>query len=177
MQKKTALSSSGLGRVVLSHQTGVRFPVALPNKSPSIFAFFSGNQAFSRGFFYAFCSVLKVKKNGSFTRRMKRKKLPVFKTEEQERAFWAKESPLDYFDLSKAHKAVFPNLKPTLKSISIRLPIDIIENLKVLANKQDVPYQSLAKIYLGRQIQLEKHPTRSLHHSAHQRQKAKSNLV
>jgi hypothetical protein len=51
---------------------------------------------------------------------MKKKKLPVFKTEEQERVFWAMESPLDYFDLSKDQKAVFPNLKPTLKSISIR---------------------------------------------------------
>jgi len=52
---------------------------------------------------------------------MNKKKLPVFKTEEQEREFWAKESPLDYFDLSKARQTVFPNLKPTLKSISIRL--------------------------------------------------------
>lgn len=104
---------------------------------------------------------------------MKKKKLPVFKTEEQEREFWAKESPLDYFDFAKARKAVFPNLKPTLKSISIRLPIDIIENLKVLANKQDVPYQSLAKIYLGRQIQLEKHPARSPRRRTNLSQKAK----
>jgi len=92
---------------------------------------------------------------------MKTKKIPAFKSEDDERAFWAKHSPLDYFPASKAKKAVFPNLKPTLKSISIRLPIDLLENLKVLANKQDVPYQSLAKIYLGRQIQLEKHPDRS----------------
>jgi predicted DNA binding CopG/RHH family protein len=107
---------------------------------------------------------------------MKKKKMPVFKTEEQEREFWAKESPLDYFDLSRAEKAVFPNLKPTLKSISIRLPVDIIENLKVLANKQDVPYQSLAKIYLGRQIQLEKHPKRNLRRSASHAQKVKIGL-
>jgi predicted DNA binding CopG/RHH family protein len=92
---------------------------------------------------------------------IKTKKIPDFKSEDDERVFWANHSPLDYFPASEAKRAVFPNLKPTLKSISIRLPIDLLENLKVLANKQDVPYQSLAKIYLGRQIQLEKHPDRS----------------
>jgi predicted DNA binding CopG/RHH family protein len=106
----------------------------------------------------------------------KAKKVPNFQNEDEERAFWANHSPLDYFDVSKAQKAIFPNLKPTLKSISIRLPIDLLENLKVLANKQDVPYQSLAKIYLGRQILLEKHPVRSLHRSYSYRHKAKTAL-
>lgn len=109
-------------------------------------------------------------------RLTKAKKLPNFKTEDEERAFWANHSPLDYFDVSKAQKAVFPNLKPTLKSISIRLPIDLLENLKVLANKQDVPYQSLAKIFLGRQVQLEKYPTRSFHRRTSYRQKVKADL-
>jgi predicted DNA binding CopG/RHH family protein len=86
----------------------------------------------------------------------KRKKLPQFKTEDEERSFWASHSPLDFFDLSKARTARFPDLKPTLKSISIRLPLDVLENLKILANRQDIPYQSLAKIYLNRQIRLEK---------------------
>jgi predicted DNA binding CopG/RHH family protein len=81
-----------------------------------------------------------------------KKRPPKFKNEDQERAFWAKHSPLDYFDPSTARGASFPNLKPSLKSISIRLPESMLESLKRLANKQDVPYQSLAKIYLAREI-------------------------
>jgi predicted DNA binding CopG/RHH family protein len=104
------------------------------------------------------------------------KKIPDFKSEDEERAFWANHSPLDYFPASMAKKGVFPNLKPTLKSISIRLPMDLLENLKVLANKQDVPYQSLAKIYLGRQIQLEKHPTSSSFRRIANRQRAHTAL-
>jgi predicted DNA binding CopG/RHH family protein len=100
-------------------------------------------------------------------------KVPKFSSEDQERDFWARHSPLDYFNTSKARKAIFPNLKPTLKSISIRLPVDIIENLKVLANKQDIPYQSLAKIYLGKQIQIEKRLTQTIHRSHSIREKAK----
>ena len=80
----------------------------------------------------------------------------VVKTEDQEREFWATHSPLDYFDVSKAKKATFPNLKPTLKSISIRLPEDMVDELKVLANKRDVPYQSLAKLYLSWGIRSER---------------------
>jgi predicted DNA binding CopG/RHH family protein len=86
----------------------------------------------------------------------KRKKIPVFTTEDEEQSFWASHSPLDYFDVSKARTARFPDLKPTLKSISLRLPLNVLENLKILANRQDVPYQSLAKIFLSRQIRMEK---------------------
>jgi hypothetical protein len=81
---------------------------------------------------------------------------PAFKTEDEERAFWATHSPLDYFDISKAKRATFPNLRPTLKSISIRLPGDMVDELKVLANKRDVPYQSLAKLYLSWGIRSER---------------------
>jgi predicted DNA binding CopG/RHH family protein len=84
------------------------------------------------------------------------KRKPVFKTEDDERAFWATHSPLDYFDVSKAKQAAFPNLKPTLKSISIRLPADMLDELKVLANKRDVPYQSLAKLFLSWGIRAER---------------------
>lgn len=84
-------------------------------------------------------------------RTMKRK-IPPFKNEAEERKFWAKHSPLDYMDTEKARRASFPNLKPTLKSISIRLPEDMLDQLKTLAHKKDVPYQSLAKIYLAREI-------------------------
>ena len=76
--------------------------------------------------------------------------------EDEEREFWATESPLDYFDADKFKRASFPKLKPSLKSISIRLPEDMLAELKILANKKDVPYQSLAKIYLARQIALER---------------------
>ena len=82
--------------------------------------------------------------------------IPEFKNEDQERAFWATHSPLDYFDSSNIKTGPFPNLKPSLKSISIRVPSDMLAELKALANKIDVPYQSLAKIYLARQIALER---------------------
>jgi predicted DNA binding CopG/RHH family protein len=83
-------------------------------------------------------------------------KIPKFKNEDEERKFWATHSPLDYFDSSTARRVLLPNLKPSLKSISIRLPADMLAELKILANKKDVPYQSLAKIYLARQIALER---------------------
>ena len=84
------------------------------------------------------------------------KKIPKFKDEDEERDFWATHSALDYFDSSNFKRASFPKLKPSLKSISIRLPEDMLAELKILANKKDVPYQSLAKIYLARQIALER---------------------
>ena len=86
---------------------------------------------------------------------------PVFRTEDEEREFWANHSPLDYFDASAFKRASFPNLRPTLKSISIRLPADMLDDLKVLANKRDVPYQSLAKLYLAWGIKAERRTTRS----------------
>jgi len=71
--------------------------------------------------------------------------IPKFKSEDEEREFWATHSPLDYFDSRNIKRISFHNLKPSLKSISIRLPEDMIAELKTLANKKDVPYQSLAK--------------------------------
>ena len=82
--------------------------------------------------------------------------IPEFKNEEEERAFWATHSPLEYFDSSNFRKAMFAKLKPSLKSISIRVPAHMLAELKTLANKKDVPYQSLAKVYLARQISLER---------------------
>lgn len=100
--------------------------------------------------------------------------MPTFKNEDEERKFWATRSPLDYFDTSKIEKGSFPNLKPSLKSVSIRIPSDMLAELKALANKIDVPYQSLAKIYLARQIALERgypvkspRTTRKGHRKAH----------
>jgi predicted DNA binding CopG/RHH family protein len=87
------------------------------------------------------------------------KKIPEFKNEDEERDFWATESPLDYFDKGSAHRAIFPNLKPTLRSISLRLPVDMIEQLKIIANRQDIPYQSLIKTYIKREITTERRAT------------------
>ena len=83
-------------------------------------------------------------------------KIPKFKNEDEGRKYWAIHSPLDYFDSKKVKRGSFPNLKPSLKSISIRLPEDLLVELKTLANKKDVPYQSLAKIFLAKQIVLER---------------------
>ena len=84
---------------------------------------------------------------------------PVFRTEYEERDFWANHSPLDYFNVKAAKRASFPNLRPTLRSISIRLPAGMLDDLKVLANKRDVPYQSLAKLYLAWGIKAERRTT------------------
>ena len=85
-----------------------------------------------------------------------KKTIPKFKNEDEEREFWATHSPLDYFDTKDFKRASFPKLKPSLKSISIRLPESMLAELKTIANKKDVPYQSLVKIYLARQISLER---------------------
>jgi len=84
------------------------------------------------------------------------RRIPKFKNEDEEREFWATHSPLEFFDAKNFKKASFPNLKPSIKSISIRLPEDLLAELKILANKKDVPYQSLAKVFLARQIFLER---------------------
>lgn len=86
-----------------------------------------------------------------------RKKIPEFKTEVQEAGFWAEHDSTDYLDWSKAKYASFPNLKPSTKSISLRLPEGLLSDLKTLANKNDVPYQSLIKIFLRERIEAERH--------------------
>jgi len=83
------------------------------------------------------------------------KPLPKFNSEREERAFWQEQDSVEYLDWSKAERVSFPSLKPSLKSISIRLPESMIEQLKVLANKRDVPYQSLVKIYLSEKLKEE----------------------
>lgn len=85
----------------------------------------------------------------------KQREIPVFKTEEEEREFWATHDSTDFLDWRQARRAVFPNLKPFTRTISLRLPESIIAALKVLANKRDVPYQSLLKIFLAERIEEE----------------------
>ena len=83
------------------------------------------------------------------------KKIPKFKNEDEERAFWSTHSTLDYIDNFEIVDLQFPNLKPSTRTISIRLPEWMIEQLKTIANKNDVPYQSLVKIFLGEKIREE----------------------
>ena len=82
-------------------------------------------------------------------------KIPKHKSEDQERAFWADHDSSEYIDWSKGKRAVFPNLKPSTKTISLRLPESMLEELKLLANKRDVPYQSLLKMFLAERIEHE----------------------
>ena len=86
---------------------------------------------------------------------MKKQKVPTFKTEDEERKFWATHDSTDLIDWSKAKRTVFPDLKPSTKTISLRLPESIIAALKVMANKRDVPYQSLLKVFLAERVEAE----------------------
>jgi predicted DNA binding CopG/RHH family protein len=82
-------------------------------------------------------------------------KIPKFKNEDEEREFWATHDATDYLDNFEPVNLQLPNLKPTTKTISIRLPESMINQLKRLANKRDVPYQSLLKILLGEKLKEE----------------------
>jgi predicted DNA binding CopG/RHH family protein len=84
-----------------------------------------------------------------------KKKIPTFSSEDQERAFWAKNDSTEFVDWSKAQRVTLPNLKPTVRTISLRLPESMIAELKLLANKRDVPYQSLLKLFLAERINKE----------------------
>ena len=81
-----------------------------------------------------------------------KKQIPKFKNEDEEREFWSKADSTDYIDWSKGKRVVFPNLKPSVKTISLRLPEALLEELKMLANKKDVPYQSLLNVYLAEKV-------------------------
>lgn len=86
---------------------------------------------------------------------MIKKQIPSFKNEDEERVFWKTHDSTEFIDWSKAKRAVFPNLKPSTKTISLRLPESIIAALKLLANKRDVPYQSLLKVFLAEKVEQE----------------------
>ncbi|MGB5832547.1 MAG: BrnA antitoxin family protein [Thiohalocapsa sp.] len=81
-----------------------------------------------------------------------RKVVPELKTEEEARVFWESHDSTDYLDWSQAERGRFPNLKPTTKAISLRLPVALLERIKVEANKRDMPYQSLIKAWLAEEI-------------------------
>jgi predicted DNA binding CopG/RHH family protein len=84
-----------------------------------------------------------------------RKKIPTFKDEDAEREFWSREDTTEYLDWSRAERVTLPNLRPSLRTISLRLPEAMIAELKLLANKRDVPYQSLLKVFLADRIREE----------------------
>jgi predicted DNA binding CopG/RHH family protein len=86
-----------------------------------------------------------------------KKKIPQFKNEDEEREFWSGHDSADYVDWKKARRVVLSNLKPSVKTISLRLPESMLEELKLLANKRDVPYQSLVKVFLADRIDQELH--------------------
>ena len=86
---------------------------------------------------------------------MSKKKMPVFRSEDEEREFWATHDSADYLDWSQARRTVFPNLKPSTRTISLRLPESILSGLRVLAHKRDVPYQSLLKVFLAEKVEEE----------------------
>jgi predicted DNA binding CopG/RHH family protein len=88
-------------------------------------------------------------------RKLKKKVIPKFKSEARERAFRASHDSSEYLDWTKAQRALLPNLKPSTRTISLRLPEALVARLKVLANKRDVPYQSLLKVLLAERLKQE----------------------
>ncbi len=81
------------------------------------------------------------------------KTIPQFASEAAERAFWEKHDSSEYLDWKKAERVVLPNLKPTTKTISLRLPQHLLNSIKAAANARDVPYQSLIKVWLQEKLQ------------------------
>jgi len=88
--------------------------------------------------------------------KSKLKQIPEFASEAEEQDFWATADTTEYFDWSQARRVVLPKLKPTTTPISMRLPETLLTELKRLANEQDVPYQSLMKVYLSERVALER---------------------
>ena len=81
-----------------------------------------------------------------------KKPIPKFQNEDQEREFWAQRDSTEYLDWDQAERVIFPKLKPATKTISLRMSESMLNELKLLANKMDVPYQSLIKVYLRERI-------------------------
>lgn len=90
------------------------------------------------------------------------KKIPKFKNEDDERRFWAAADSTEYVDWSAGSRRSLTQLKPSVKTISLRLPVSMIEDLKVLANRRDVPYQSLLKVFLAERLAQERQPAHRL---------------
>jgi len=87
---------------------------------------------------------------------VKKKRVPDFRSEDEERRFWAENDSSEFIDWASASRRKLPNLRPSLRTVSLRLPVSMIEDLKVLANKRDVPYQSLLKVFLAERLKKER---------------------
>jgi predicted DNA binding CopG/RHH family protein len=90
------------------------------------------------------------------------RKIPNFKNETEERKFWSSHDSVDYVDWRNGKRAVLTDLRPSARTISIRLPQAMLDELKLIANKRDVPYQSLLKIFLAERLQQERRAQPSL---------------
>jgi predicted DNA binding CopG/RHH family protein len=88
--------------------------------------------------------------------KLNKKTIPRFNSEDAERRFWSQHDTTDYFDWTKAKQPSLAGLKPSTTSISLRLPVSMLEELKTLANEKDVPYQSLLKVYLAERLTRER---------------------
>ena len=111
--------------------------------------------------------------------KRQRSALPVFGSEGEERQFWETHDTGPFVDWNTAQVAVFPNLKPSTETISLRLPSALLAELKALANKRDVPYQSLLKVFLADRVSRETRtgdalPNRPLHPTSRAKRKSKS---
>ena len=82
----------------------------------------------------------------------KLKRAPAFRSEAAERRFWQTHDTTGYFDRAKSVRVVFPNLKPSTQTISLRLPVHLLDGIKAAANSRDVPYQSLIKVWLQEKV-------------------------
>jgi predicted DNA binding CopG/RHH family protein len=94
------------------------------------------------------------------------KAIPHFDSEDEEREFWATHDSAGYVDWKKARRGKMSDLKPTTRTVSIRLPETMLEDLRMLANKRDVPYQSLLKIYVAERIEEELQSSRAAENAA-----------
>lgn len=81
--------------------------------------------------------------------------IPVFENEAEEQAFWEANDSSDYVDWTRARRARLVNLRPSTKSISLRLPLPLLDQIKIAANRRDVPYQSLIKVWLAERVEVE----------------------
>ena len=86
-----------------------------------------------------------------------KRKIPEFKNDDEEREFWSSHDSAEYVDWKKAKRIILSNLRPSVKTISLRLPESMLEALKLIANKRDVPYHSLVKVFLAERIEQELH--------------------
>ena len=110
------------------------------------------------------------------TKRPAHRAIPTFRSEAEERHFWETHDASPFVDWSKARVALFPNLKPSTETISLRLPAALLAELKALANKRDVPYQSLLKVFLAERVDHETHGANTLSTSSPQPRKGRQRV-